>query len=81
MDALITDLLRRIRDLSAYIDAQEDLPPAQYLALLKLQGELTSRASRLLRERAQGAGKAGADLEQAIQEALDAAAAALRAER
>ena len=82
LDALIGDLARRVRELSSYIDAHPDLEPAQFHALLKLQGELTSRVGRLLRERQQLAapGQAGSELEQAIQEALDAAAALLETE-
>ncbi len=75
---LILDLLRRLHDLSAYIDRHPSLPPPQYAALLRLQGELTSRAGRLLRDRRQDDGPAGAELERAIQEALDAAAAILK---
>ncbi len=82
MDALILDLLRRVRDLSAYIDAQEELAPAQYAALLRLQGDLTTRVGRLLRERgrADGGAQGDADLERAMHAALDAAAAILKTE-
>lgn len=79
LDALIGDLVRRVRELSAYIDAHPDLEPTRFCALLKLQGELTGRVARLLRERRQLAAPAGGrdEIDAAVQEALDAAAALL----
>jgi hypothetical protein len=84
LDALIEDLERRVAGLSAYIDAHTELSPEQFSALLRLQGELTSRIGRLMRDRAHlardAAGRDAEALEQAINEALDAAAAVLDVE-
>ena len=76
---LVTDLKRRIDQLSAYIDGHiEDLDPADYARLGTLQGQLVSRLSRLNKEMAEagsgalggGALAAGA-LAAAIDDALD----------
>ena len=85
LDALIEDLERRVAGLSGYIDDHAELSPSQLLALLRLQGELTSRIGRLLRDRARlardlaAAGREQEELDRAINEALDAASAMLGA--
>ena len=73
---LVTDLKRRIDQLSAYIDAHiEDLDPADYARLGTLQGQLVSRLSRLNKEMAAegtgGGALASGALAAAIDDALD----------
>jgi hypothetical protein len=73
LDARIADLDRRIKDLSDYIDAHsaEDLDPLEYVKLLGLHGQLTSRLGRLLRDRQTVAGAEDDRLQAAIDDALD----------
>ncbi len=66
LHALIADLVRRVRELSQAIDALPGADPHQFAALVKLQGELTSRIARLLRQAANDA-----PLDKALHEALD----------
>jgi hypothetical protein len=72
LDAAIADLYRRLGQLSAYIDDRlADLEPGLYARLASLQGQLTSRLGRLLRDRQQLQGDAADQLIQAVHQALD----------
>ena len=72
LDARIRDLDRRIRRLSDYIDDQPaDLDTGDYIALLNLHGQLTSRLGRLMRDRQQVSGDEDTELTQAMSAALD----------
>jgi hypothetical protein len=66
LQALIGDLVRRVRALSQYLDAHPETDVRRFAALVKLQGELTSRIARLLRQ-----AQSEAPTNAAIQEALD----------
>jgi hypothetical protein len=72
LTARIDDLDRRIRQLSDYIDAHlADLVPEDFAALATLQGQLSSRLGRLMRDRAAIDGETSDELQQAVNEALD----------
>jgi hypothetical protein len=72
LDAAIADLYRRLGQLSRYIDERlADLEPGLYARLASLQGQLTSRLGRLLRDRQQLEGDAADQLIQAVHQALD----------
>jgi len=71
LDARITDLDRRVQQLSLYIDRNlTDLQPDEYNTLFNLQGSLTSRLGRLMRDRQQVTAAID-DLDEAVQEALE----------
>jgi len=77
LNARIIDLDRRVQQLSLYIDHKlTDLTPEHYLALFSLQGRLTSRLGRLMRDR-QITTSAIDDLDAAIEEALKLTSALL----
>lgn len=70
LDARITDLDRRVQQLSLYIDQRlTSLIPSEYNTLFSLQGLLTSRLGRLMRDRYQIT-SAIDDLDTAIEDAL-----------
>lgn len=72
LSAAIADLQRRLRQLSRYIDDNlNDLDADTFVRLANLQGQLTSRLGRLMRDRQQVAGDAGDELTAAINDALD----------
>jgi hypothetical protein len=72
LDAAIADLQRRLRQLSTYIDDNlTDLDADTFVRLANLQGQLTSRLGRLMRDRQQVSGNAGDELTAAINDALD----------
>jgi len=79
LDQIIRDLHRRLSQLSAYIDRRmadvdhgtDVLPVDVYAHLVSLQGQLSSRLGRLMRDRKQIAGDAADELTQAINAALD----------
>jgi hypothetical protein len=72
LDAAIADLQRRLRQLSRYIDDNlTDLDADTFVRLANLQGQLTSRLGRLMRDRQQVSGNAGDELTAAINDALD----------
>lgn len=72
LPAAITQLEQRIRHLSEYIDDPErKLSITDYLALVRLQGELTSRLGRLLQIWDSLASEDAGELSGAINEALD----------
>ena len=80
LDGHIVELNDRLRGLAAHVrrlDAQLEHDPAllpSYIRLLTLQGQLTSRLARLLRERQQIRQAEGQDLyQQAMNDALDQA--------
>jgi hypothetical protein len=71
LDAVIADLSRRIDQLSDYIDRNiAELDAEAYAKLAALQGQLSSRLGRLLRDRQQLVGDAD-ELTKAIEGALD----------
>ena len=70
--AVIADLQRRLRQLSAYIDDNRDeLSHGGYLAAVRLQGMLSNRIARLLLDRKRLTGDQADELSAAIDEALD----------
>lgn len=72
LTARIDDLDRRIRQLSDYIDHHlADLAPEDFTRLAALQGQLSSRLGRLMRDRIQIDGQGGDELTEAINKALD----------
>ena len=84
LDARIRDLNRRIERLSQYIDEAELGDGTQgtitvdgYAKLANIHGQLTSRPGRLLRDKQQLDGGSGAELAQAIGDALDMASQVL----
>ena len=84
LDARIRDLNRRIERLSQYIDEAELGDGTQgtitvdgYAKLANIHGQLTSRLGRLLRDKQQLDGGSGAELAQAIGDALDMASQVL----
>lgn len=84
LDVRIRDLNRRIERLSQYIDAaalgdgkEDTLTITDYGKLVNIHGQLTSRLGRLLRDKQQLDGGSGAELEQAIGDALDLASEVL----
>ena len=71
LNAVISDLHRRLDELSGYIDTnRDDLTTAEYLAAVRLQGMLSNRIGRLHRDRAELHRDAD-DLDRAIDAALD----------
>lgn len=84
LDERIRDLNRRIHRLSQYIDDAElgdgendTITVTDYAKLANIHGQLTSRLGRLLRDKQQLDGGSGAELEQAIGDALDMASTVL----
>jgi hypothetical protein len=78
LDARISDLNRKINNLSAYIDrvqigdgSSDSVDVDQYTRLLALHGQLTSRLGRLLRDRQQLSPEDNSFLQDCINEALD----------
>jgi hypothetical protein len=82
LDARISDLNRRIQQLSDYIDraqigtaqdgdCTDTIDVDQYARLLSLHGQLTSRLGRLLRDRQQISPDENSFLQECINEALD----------
>jgi hypothetical protein len=81
LDERIAGLNRRIERLGYLIDSLDregDVSLAEYTKLVDLYGQLCSRLGRLLRDRQQLLGSGGDELEQAIEEALDAVSKDLR---
>jgi hypothetical protein len=85
LDGHIAELDERLRGLATHVrrlDAQLEHDPAllpAYTRLLNLQGQLTSRLARLLRERRQIGQEEGDDLmKQVMDEALDEASKILK---
>jgi len=73
LDARISDLDTRVQQLARYIDTNlTDLTPEQYITLFNLQGSLTSRLGRLMRDRQTVTGDVD-ELDEAIKEALHVA--------
>jgi hypothetical protein len=71
LDAVTADLLRRLEQLSQYIDEHiRELGAGDLAKLLSLQGQLASRLSRLMKDRAALAGQVD-ERTTAIYNALD----------
>ena len=71
LDAVTADLLRRLEQLSQYIDEHiADLEAGDLVKLLSVQGQLASRLSRLMKDRAALAGQVD-ERTAAIYNALD----------
>ena len=70
LDARIADLDARIVSLAIFIDERTaDLSTEEFIKLLALHGQLISRLGRLMSQQDKGGGDA--ELQQAIDEALD----------
>lgn len=72
LDEAITELERRLKQVSAYIDKHfAELEPPDFGRLAGLQAQMTSRLGRLMRDRQQVTGDDSDELAQAINQALD----------
>ena len=79
LDQIIRDLHRRLTQLSSYIDhglerdgiGETSLDLSEYARLVSLQGQLSSRLGRLMRDQDRIAGDAADELTRAVNAALD----------
>jgi ribosomal protein S15P/S13E len=71
LGARIAALNRRIEQLEEHIDThRHELDPKEFATLVSLQGQLTSRLARLMRDQQQLQGAAADDLQHDLDEAL-----------